>query len=67
MTAMLFHRWFVSEEGQKALANAGRTPAHPRVQPVEKTRSTKIYPIAVDDIKEWSKYEKLWKDTFGLR
>jgi iron(III) transport system substrate-binding protein len=66
-TAMLFHRWFIGEEGQQALAQAGRTPAHPKVQPLAKTRPEKIYPIAADDVKLWPKYEATWKEIFGLR
>ena len=49
------------------MAIAGRTPAHPKVEPVNKTRTEKIYPISVADIKEYPKYEKIWKDIFKLR
>lgn len=65
--AMLFARWISSEEGQKAYAAGGRTPAHPKVEPVDKTRPEKIYPITVEDQKEMPKYEKLWKEIFQLR
>jgi iron(III) transport system substrate-binding protein len=66
-TALLFARWFASQEGQKAMAAGGRTPAHPKVEPVDKTRTEKIYPISADDIKEYPKYEKIWKEIFKLR
>jgi iron(III) transport system substrate-binding protein len=66
-TAMLFARWAMSQEGQKAYAEGGRTPAHPKVEPVEKTRPEKIYAIGAPEIKEWPKYEKIWKDIFKLR
>jgi iron(III) transport system substrate-binding protein len=66
-TALLFARWMASEEGQKAMAEGGRTPAHPKVQPVDKTRTEKIYPISAADIKEFPKYEKIWKEIFKLR
>ena len=66
-TALLFARWAASEEGQKAYAQGGRTPAHPKVEPVEKTRPDKSYFVGVADIKEWSKYEKIWKGIFNLR
>ena len=66
-TAWLFARWAASEEGQTVYAKGGRTPAHPKVSPVEKTRPEKIYPIAAAEIKEWNKYEKIWKEIFKLR
>ena len=65
--ALLWARWIVSEEGQKVYAQAGETPAHPKVEPVEKTRPAKIYPLTVDDVREFPKYEKLWKEIFQLR
>jgi len=66
-TAMLFARWIASEEGQKVMAQGGRTPAHPKVEPVEKTRTEKIYAISVEDLKQFPKYEKIWKEIFRLR
>jgi iron(III) transport system substrate-binding protein len=66
-SAMLFARWVASEEGQKAYAIGGRLPAHPKVEPVEKTRPAKVYPVGEDDIKDYPKYEKMWKEIFGLR
>ena len=66
-TAMLFARWIASQEGQKAMAVGGRTPAHPKIEPVDKTRTEKIYPISAADIKEYPKYEKIWKEIFNLR
>ena len=53
--------------GTKNHGSGGRTPAHPKVEPVKKTRTEKIYPISVADIKEYPKYEKIWKDIFKLR
>jgi iron(III) transport system substrate-binding protein len=66
-TAMLYARWVASQDGQKAMAQGGRTPAHPKVEPVDKTRTEKIYAIGVADIKEYPKYEKIWKEIFKLR
>ena len=66
-TALLYARWVASQEGQKAMAQGGRTPAHPKVEPVDKTRTEKIYPISVADIKEYPRYEKIWKEIFKLR
>lgn len=66
-TALLFARWMASLDGQKAMAEGGRTPAHPKVEPVDKTRTEKIYPISVADLKEFPKYEKMWKQIFKLR
>lgn len=65
--AWLFARWSASEEGMKVYAAGGRTPPHPNVDPVEKIRPEKIYPIGTDEIKNWRKYEKIWKEIFKLR
>ena len=32
-----------------------------------KIRPAKIYPIGTEEIKDWKKYEKIWKETFNLR
>ena len=37
-TALLWARWAISGERQKIYAQAGETPAHPKVEPTEKTR-----------------------------
>jgi iron(III) transport system substrate-binding protein len=66
-TAWLFSRWSASEEGMKVYAAGGRTPPHPKVEPVEKIRPEKIYPIGTEEIKNWRKYEKTWKEIFKLR
>jgi len=66
-TALLFARWTASEEGQKIYAQGGRVPAHPKVEPVEKTRPARVYPVGEQDIKDYPKYEKMWKEIFGLR
>jgi len=66
-TALLFSRWSASEEGQKVYAAGGRTPPHPKVDPVEKIKPDKIYPIGTEEIKDWKKYEKIWKEVFNLR
>jgi len=66
-TAMLFARWISSQEGQKAMAIGGRTPAHPKIEPTEKMRPGKIYALVVADYKEFPKYEKIWKEIFKLR
>jgi iron(III) transport system substrate-binding protein len=66
-TAWLFYRWSASEEGQKAYAAGGRLPPHPKVEPVEKIRPAKLYPIGTEEIAQWPKYEKVWKDIFKLR
>jgi iron(III) transport system substrate-binding protein len=65
--AMLWHRWIISEEGQQGMATAGRTPAHPKVQPLAKTRPDNIYPLSANDLKDYPRYEKLWKEIFQLR
>ena len=65
--ARLFYRWSASEEGQKAYAAGGRLPPHPKVEPVEKIRPAVLYPIGTEEIKEWKRYEKTWKEIFKLR
>jgi iron(III) transport system substrate-binding protein len=67
MAALLWTRWALSEEGQRVWAQAGETPAHPRVEPMEKVRPTTTYMLTIDDIKEFPKYQKLWKDIFQIR
>jgi iron(III) transport system substrate-binding protein len=66
-TAWLFARWSASEEGMKVYAEGGRSPPHPKVEPKEKIRPAKIYPIGTEEIKDWRKYEKTWKSIFQLR
>jgi iron(III) transport system substrate-binding protein len=66
-TAWLFSRWSASEEGMKVYAQGGRNPPHPKVEPLEKIRPEKIYPIGTDEIKDWKRYEKIWKEIFKLR
>jgi iron(III) transport system substrate-binding protein len=66
-TAWLFARWSASEEGQKVYSEGGRNPTHPKVDPVEKIRPVKVYPIGTEEIKDWKKYEKVWKEVFQLR
>jgi iron(III) transport system substrate-binding protein len=66
-TALLWARWVASEEGQRVYARAGETPAHPNVEPVEKVRPAKAYMLGQEDVKEFPKYEKIWKDIFQIR
>jgi iron(III) transport system substrate-binding protein len=66
-TGLLFARWIGSQEGQKAMAMGGRTPANPKVEPVEKTRTERIYAISAADIKDFPRYDKIWKEIFNLR
>ena len=65
--ALLFARWVASQEGQKIMAQGGRNPAHPKVEPTDKTRTEKTYFITAADQKEFPKYEKIWKEIFKLR
>jgi iron(III) transport system substrate-binding protein len=66
-SALLFARWVASQEGQKVMAQGGRNPAHPKVDPVDKTKTEKTYFITAADLKEFPKYEKIWKEIFKLR
>jgi iron(III) transport system substrate-binding protein len=65
--AQLFARWVASQDGQKIMAQGGRNPAHPKVDPINKTKTEKTYFITAADLKEFPKYEKLWKEIFKLR
>lgn len=65
--ALLWIRWAISEEGQKVYAQAGETPAHPKVEPLEKVRPATPYMLTVEDIKEFPRYEKIWKEIFQIR
>ena len=64
---LLWARWAISEEGQRVWAQGGETPAHPHVEPLDKVRPEAIYMLTSDDIKEFPKYEKIWKEIFQIR
>jgi ABC-type Fe3+ transport system substrate-binding protein len=64
---LLWACWLISEEGQKVFAQAGETPAHPKVEPVEKILPAKVYMLTADDTKSYPRYEKLWNEIFQLR
>ena len=66
-TALLFARWAESKEGQEVYSKGGRTPALPGVDPIEPVKPKTIYAINADDIREFPKYEKIWKEIFKLR
>jgi iron(III) transport system substrate-binding protein len=66
-TAWLFTRWAASEEGQTVYSKGGRTPAHPKVEPTEKIRPKNIYAVGVEELKQYTKFEKMWKEVFKLR
>ena len=65
--ALLWARWVASEEGQRVYAQAGETPAHPKVEPLEKIRPTTAYMLSQEDVKDFPKYDKLWKEIFQIR
>lgn len=65
--ALLWTRWALSEEGQKVWAQAGETPAHPNVEPLEKVRPTTTYMLGVEDLKDMPRYQKIWKEIFQIR
>jgi iron(III) transport system substrate-binding protein len=66
-TGLLFARWAESKEGQEAYAKGGRAPAHPGVDPITPVKPKKIYAVGADDIRQFPKYEKIWKEIFKLR
>jgi ABC-type Fe3+ transport system substrate-binding protein len=65
--ALLWARWAISEEGQRVWAQAGETPAHPHVESLEKVRPVATYMLTIDDLKEFPKYQKPWKEIFQIR
>ena len=64
---LLWARWLISEEGQRIFAKAGETPAHPKVEPLEKILPARTYMLTADDTKDFPRYEKLWNEIFQLR
>ena len=66
-TAMLWLRWALSEEGQQAYGEGGRTPAHPSVAPRERTRPEKVYALGADEIASLPRYLRVWNEVFQLR
>ena len=56
-----------SEEGQAVYAKGGRTPAHPKVEPADPIRPKVIYAVGVEDLKQYTKFQKIWKEVFKLR
>lgn len=50
-----------------SMLRLAKPPAHPNVEPLEKVRPTAAYMLSIDDIKEFPKYEKLWKEIFQIR
>ena len=65
--ALLFARWATSEEGQRAYAEGGRAPAHPKLKPIDPIKPDKLYPLGADDLKDFPRYEKIWKEIFSIR
>ena len=43
------------------------TPAHPKVEPLEKIRPATPYMLTIDDVREFPRYEKTWKEIFQIR
>jgi len=37
------------------------------VEPKDNIRPKVIYPVGVEDLKQFSKFEKIWKEIFKLR
>ena len=56
-----------SAKRQRAFAQAGETPAHPNIEPMEKILPAKTYMLTADDTQEFPKYQKLWNEIFQLR
>jgi len=66
-SAWLFHRWAASDEGQKTFGIEGRIPANPKIAPADPIDVTTVYSLGEKEYREFSKYEKIWKQIFDLR
>jgi len=66
-SAWLFHRWAASDEGQKTFGIEGRIPANPKIAPADPIDVTTVYSLGEKEYREFSKYEKIWKQIFNLR
>ena len=66
-SAWLFHRWAASDEGQKTFGIEGRIPANPKIVPADPIDVTTVYSLGEKEYREFSKYEKIWKQIFNLR
>jgi len=53
--------------GEVSASFARETPAHPNVERVDKGRPANAYMLGQDDVKEFPKYEKIWKELFQIR
>ena len=40
---------------------------HPKVEPLEKIRPATPHMLTIDDVREFPKYEKTWKEIFQIR
>ena len=58
-----------SYENGKAIRGRGRFNLHckPACFSRRGRRNQKIYAVGVDDLKQFKKYEKIWKEIFNLR
>ena len=52
--------------GSKGLRR-GQGAGTPKLSPIDPIKPEKLYPLGVDDIKEYPKYEKIWKEIFKIR
>jgi iron(III) transport system substrate-binding protein len=66
-TAMLWQRWAASEEGQRAYAEAGRSPAHPAVAREQAARPDQVYPVTPEEMQNSRRHEATWRAIFQLR
>jgi hypothetical protein len=64
---MAVHWPGVVGRGQTVYAKGGRTPAHPKVEPADPIRAKVIYAVRVEDLKQYNKFQKAWKEVFKVR
>jgi iron(III) transport system substrate-binding protein len=68
-TAKLYMSWTMAPDGQRVLGAAGRAPARPGV-PISTPlmpEGIKWYPSRPDNLTEYNKYDRLWREIFKIR
>lgn len=63
--AKVFINWYVSDDGQRALAERKRVPARPGVADASLLPKT-AYVSGPDGLADFDKYQKLWKEILGF-
>lgn len=68
ISTRLFTRWMAAADGaQSTVWAVNSNPAHPDVEPQRAIGPKITYPILIEDLEFFSKYEDIWNEIFGLR